>query len=378
MYAFFLKSAKIIFLIGLLFSIHSLAFSHDESDSINTVTWELTYTGDAARNFTGGIKKGNVYMGLIKAGIDVNTRKLWNGGNFYFEVMNTHGGKLSGNYTGDLQVISNIENGNYTFLEKLYFNQKLSRLSVIIGLQDLNEEFCTCDYSSALTNSSFGIHSAFPLNFSVPIYPKTALGINATFNYTENISFKGCVFDGNVGTLEEDPHNLKWSLSSADGYLYLAEFDYITSEENTSIKAGVVYHSGKFHYPDNQLKSKKGNSGFYLTTDQLLFSDNDRKLGIFGQLAYFPQRINFNPLYIGSGLNFSGFISKRKDDVLAAGLAYSRLYDKSNEYDVELNYSYAVNRHIILQPAFHYIINPGANAGLKDAFAAFLRFSIIK
>ncbi len=370
----------VIFLISMGCAFSQSVFSQNtDSVSNKSVEWNAGYTFDAGRNFTGGIKKGNVYLGLVHAGLLVRSDKLWNGGEFYAEIMNTHGSLLSGDYIGDLQIVSNIENGNYTFLEKLYFRQKISKMTFIIGLQDLNEEFCTSEYGGALTNSSFGIISTFPLNFGVPIYPKTALAVAALFNINDNIMLRTSLFDGDAGSLDNDPHNLNWPISAEEGLVTVDEIEYNSGADKlTSIKIGGFYHTAEFNDIDDTLTTEKGNFGFYGIIDKQVYENGSRTIGLFGQLGYFPSKVNFNTTYLGAGLNFTGLIDKRPDDCLATGIAYSRLFDKTYECDLELNYSFAFGDYITVQPVIHYIIHPGANQGLDNAFAGFLRVSISK
>jgi porin len=348
-----------------------------DNDSTHLVEWNLGYISDAGRNFSGGIKQGNTYMGLAKVGVLLKSNKFWNGGKFNFEIMNTHGGKLSGNYVGDKQVISNIENGNYTFIEKFYFRQDLLKFSIILGLQDLNEEFCTSEYGGALTNSSFGIHSTFPLNFSIPLYPKTALGLAIIYNLSENVAFRTSIFDGCAGSLEDDPHNIDWSASSKDGLLNVNEIEYRSgSNKQNSLKIGSFFHSAHYIDPNDSLRIEKGNFGFYSIIDQKIYEKGTKKVGVFGQFAIFPSKANVNNTYLGAGFDFAGLIEKRPNDCMAVGCAYSRVFDKTYECDIEYNYSFAFGSHFFVQPAFHYIIHPGANKGLNNAFAGFIRVSV--
>jgi porin len=350
----------------------------DSTESkISIIEPTLGYTCDIARNFSGGIKTGNAYMGLVDAGVLIHTDKLWKGGAFSFEIMNTHGYNLSGNCVGDLQVISNIENGDYTFLENVMYRQDFSKLSLLVGLQDLNAEFCVSEYGGALTNSSFGIQSTFPLNFGVPLYPKTALALAGLFSLNDNITIRASLWDADAGSLEDDPHNFDWSISTEEGLLTVEEIEFKSSSEKlTDVKVGGFYHSGEFTNTDDDTSAIKGNMGFYAICDKQIYSNGTRMLGVFGQLAIFPSKANFNTAYIGAGMDFAGILEKRPDDCLAAGFAYSRLFDKTYECDIEFNYSIALIQHLSLQPAFHYIIHPGANQGLDNAIAAFLRISL--
>lgn len=316
-------------------------------------------------------------MGLFTGGLSIKTDKFLKGGEIILRVMNTHGKGLSENYIGDIQIVSNIENGNYSFLNALYYKQQISKFQFSIGLQDLNEEFCVSEYGANLTNSSFGIHSSFPLNFAVPIYPKTALGLLFFINFNENLILNNCIFDGDAGSLEDDNYNVKWNITKEGGLLFMSELEIKNIKNKfTSLKIGSFYHSGIFKSSEDTNFIKKNNYGFHIVLDRELINKNSFNSGMFLQLAYFPNKINYNPLYFGAGLVNKGMIKTRKEDVFAVGVAYAQLYDKSYECDFEINYNLVINKNISIKPCLHYIVNPGANTSLKNSFSSFMRLSI--
>ena len=337
----------------------------------------ITYLSDISRNFFGGIKKGNTYMGLLTGEINYKPQNFLKDGQFVLRIMNTHGKGLSENYIGDIQIVSNIENGNYTFLSALYYKQKISKFQFSLGIQDLNEEFCVSEYASYLTNSSFGIHSSYPLNFGVPIYPKTAPGFLFFINFSDNFILRNCIFDGDAGSLDDDKHNIRWNITKKEGLLYMSELEYRNENYNlTSLKLGIFYHSGTFVSPSDTNIIKNYKYGFHLIFDKEIFNNNSKTAGFFGQIAYFPSKINYNPLYIGSGLIFKGFLNNRNDDIFSLGLAYAQLFDKSYECDFEINYEFILNNNISLKPSFHYVVKPGGNLGLNNSLSGFLRLLI--
>jgi porin len=351
--------------------------SQEDSTKIPTFEPTLSYTCDAGRNFSGGIKTGNGCMGMVNAGVLIHTDNLWQGGEFYAEIKNTHGYNLSENYIGDMQVASNIENGNFTFLSQLYYKQTIDKFSVLTGVHDLNTEFVISDLAGALTNSSFGISSTFPLNFPVSIYPKPALALIASYNFNENFSFRTALYDGDAGSLDDDPHNLDFSISSEQGFLSINEITYSSTNGLTTVlKLGGYYHTSEFGSLSDSIGVEKGNYGFYAIVDKGVYENGDRKIGIFGQLGLAPSDANFNKAYVGAGINCCGLFANRADDCFAVGMAYARTFDKKYECDLECNYNFSVNKYINIQPCIHYILNPGANAGLDNAFAGFLRANI--
>ena len=97
-------------------------------------------------------------------------------------------------------------------------------------------------------------------------------------------------------------------------------------------------------------------------------------------------KVSRAPTYIGCGLNYSGLFSKTASDILGIGIAYAGtssevLGEFSNEFEgyelaVELSYALPLFDNVTLQPDFQYVINPGADKILDNAFLGFIRLII--
>ncbi len=72
--------------------------------------FDLRYTGDFARNFSGGLNKGNLYIGMVEGEFELHSEavSLWKGGTFFLHALHTHGESVSA-LVGDLQGVNNIE-----------------------------------------------------------------------------------------------------------------------------------------------------------------------------------------------------------------------------------------------------------------------------
>ncbi len=357
----------------LFFSIISFcAYSQESAEDNSTIEPILKYVGDAGRNITGGIKTGNAYNGLFDAGVIIKSDKWYNGGSLTIEMQNTHGNELSGNYVGDIQYISNIENNDYTYLYQLYYKQDFSMLYFIVGIHDLNTEFVISEFGAALTNSSFGIHSTFPLNFGVSIFPKTSLSFIGAIKYNENFIYRIGLYDGDVSNLDDEKYNLKWKINKDEGILSIHEFELKPITNNT-IKLGAYYHTGKFFKTNDFTTEVNGNWGIYGIVDQVVYEkDENKRGGVFFQFGITPSSKNINTKYFGAGLNFNGLIPSRSKDGFAIGFTYAGLYDDTWECDIEANYLFSLGKHFNIQPCIHYVIHPGANAGYKNSFAPFI------
>ena len=339
------------------------------------VSFSALYTGDVVSNFSGGIKRGTVYLGLanIKADFNTETNRWWKGGEAFINVGNTHGGEPSANLVGDFQGISNIEAGNHSFLYELWYKQNLKNLTITIGLQDLNANFAVCENGALFTNSSFGIHSSIADNVSPPIFPLTALGANFQWNVSNTFLWEVAVFDGTPDDFDKNPYNTSWKLSTSDGDLAITEFQ--VKKSLLAGKAGSFKLGAYYHQHEDTTDVVQQNYGFYFVADQQITT----KLSGFCQIGISPKKMNKNNRYGGVGLNYKSLLNKRPDDQLGLAVAYAGIDNNvvGSEMTIELTYKLQANKHVYIRPDIQYIINPaGTQTKLNNALVGFVRFGV--
>ena len=355
------------------------SYSQDQTHS-KTFEFEVAYTGDFLSNLSGGIKTGSVYLGManLKLGINTENTGLWKGGQLFINAANTHGNSPSAELLGDFQVASNIEAGNHTYIQELWFKQSFGHFEITAGLQDLNVEFVASDGGGLFLNSSFGIMPSISGNIPAPIFPLTTLGLSAKWQVSEKLTWMGAVYDGCPTSFEDNnPYNLKWNIRSQDGALMFSEFQYTTQigEKAGSYKLGGFYHNN--HLVDTTDEPiYKDNYGFYAIADQTLWQNaSNKKLDMFLQLGLTPKNFNFNHYYIGGGVNLSGLWSSTSEDILGLAIAHAGIKETGNETTFEITYQLPLTSHIFIQPNLQYIINPsGYGEELDNCLAASLRF----
>ena len=341
----------------------------------NPFKFNASYIGDVVSNFSGGIKTGTTYLGLanIKAGFNTETANWWKGGRMYINIGNTHGGEPSATLVGDFQGISNIEAGNLSFLYELWYKQKLGKLEMTVGLQDLNDDFATNESGSIFTNSSFGIQSSIADNVAPPIFPLTALGANVKWSISDTFLWEAAIFDGTPDDFETNPYNTEWKLSKNQGFLTVTELQVKKSliiGKIGNYKFGVYYHQH-----NDTIAVEQKNGGFYFTGDQQITS----KLFVFSQVGISPKEMNKNNRYFSIGLNCKGPFDKRPNDQVGIAIAYAGIDGNAvgSETAIEMTYQFEVTKNIYLRPDIQYIINPaGTETKLKNALVGFLRFGI--
>lgn len=382
---------KSIIIASLLISFllpHILTAQVNDEDKDPVIDFSASYIGDVVTNFSGGITRGTRYLGLANFRMGINTRSLglWNGGEFFINGSNAHGGNPSADLIGDFHIVSNIETNDLTYLHELWYKQSFGSFEFTVGLQDLNTEFVTTDYGSIFLNSTFGTPSTIASNVPSPIFPLTAMGASFKIKIEEANTLKIAFFDGVPTSFTDNPHNLRWKIDDEEGIFAIAEFAGSGSINGLegNYKGGIYYHSQLPEAEKEVLSPGKYNFnyGIYFIADQLLWKDPDGtgELGIFGQFAISPESINTHHLYFGTGLAFTGLLPGRNDDVL--GIAYNRtsIADPllEDESIVEISYRAAVCNNLFIQPDFQYVMNPGGtDHDLKNAFAGLLRFGLI-
>lgn len=366
-----------------ILSINKLGAQEQNNTLKKILSFEGSYTGDAASNFRGGIKTGSCFMGMVNARIrlDLKESPILNNTSIFLNAVNTHSGTLLSSLTGDLQISSNIEAENHTFLQELWIRKSIKKLEITVGLQDLNVEFANSLYGGLFLNSSFGVLPVISGNICAPVFPLTTPGITFKWNITDNVAWLNAVYDGCPAGFEENPYNTKWSFRKGDGQLYISELQYrlLNKNEPASYKLGVfalnntLEQTFGLEIPDTL---RKKNFGAYLHLDHSIFSNGNKNLGVFVQLGFSPSESSQNNCYLGVGTNYSGLFSKKGNDVAGLAVASARLNSSGLfETSIEMTYRYTITEYFSIQPDLQYIINPsGTGEQLKNCLAGNLRF----
>lgn len=346
-------------------------------------SYSASYVGDNLNNISGGIKTGSCYLGMahITAGFDAQKAGLWDGGLLYLDAANTHGASPSAELLGDIQVVSNIDAGEHSYMQELWVQQSLGKVDLTLGLQDMNAEFAASGYGGLYLNSSFGILPVISHNIAAPIFPLTTLALTAKWSISDKYTLLGAVHDGAPTDFDANPYNLKWQFRSGDGLLAVTELQ--SSRQIGGLpgmyKAGVFSHrhtAEQSFDPDFPDSLNINTLGMYVYADQQLWSRGAKSLGAFAQLGYCPAETSINDFYAGMGFNFAGMFSAKGKDVLGLAVAHEHFNGNlASETAVELTYQYQLNTSVFVQPDLQYIFNPaGTGETVDNIFAATLRF----
>ena len=344
------------------------------------VSFEASYVADNVNDIAGGIQTGSTYLGMANMMLEFDTQKarMWTGGQFYINAANTHGDEPSVNLIGDVQIVSNIEAGNHTYLQEIWFKQRLGSTEITGGLQDLNWEFANSEYGALYLNSSFGILPIISNNFNASIFPLTTMGLTHKWNFSKQYTWLNAIYDGSPTNFDYNPYNLKWQFNSGDGVLIISEF-----QKHKKIKQlPGIYKIGAYHHfhirkniPDSLINRL---FGVYAYADQTIWKRTNKNAGLFLQLGYSPSSGSTNNFYLGSGINITGLLSKKARDTFGLAVAHVTFtHKKSSETAFEVTYRYQLTGRIFLQPDVQCIVHPlGTGQPMPNALAANFRFGL--
>lgn len=358
----------------------------DTSKFEKALQFEVSYIGDNLNSIYGGKKNGSVYLGManIRALFDTEKIGLLNGNSLYVNAVNTHGATPSSQLLGDLQVASNIEAGNHTYLQELWVKQKFKKIEFTLGLQDLNVDFANSENGALFVNSSFGILPVVSANVPAPIFPLTSLGFLTKWKVNENTNWLGAIYDGSPTNFDYNPYNLNWRFASGDGILAITELQkkvLLNSIEGT-YKIGIYTHN---HFVESKLNSNFPDSlnhttyGIYFYADQQVWQKNGKGINSFAQFGYSPSQISLIKSYVGFGLNFSGILNNASSDILGLAFAHANLASNlGSETLVELTYQRQVTSNLYIQPDLQYILTPsGKSSNIRNCLVCSIRFGLL-
>jgi porin len=362
------------------------------------VTLGLAYKADYWSGISGGIDRGRSFLDNIDYEIAVDAERLmgWSGTAFFISFLTNHGGNPS-DHAGDAQGLSNIAAYNTTKLYQAWVESRMfeERLSILVGLYDLNSEFYVTNTSGLFLHSAQGVGTEFAqtgLN-GPSIFPTTSLGLRLRCRATDEVSIQGVILDGVPGNPDE-PWGTHVQWQNEDGLLVTAEAAYTkgggedSHERYTKFGLGAWSYSGSFDdlvdVDDSGLPIKRSdNRGAYVLAEADVFRDGgegSRGLAVFARFGIANSAINQFGSCLTGGFVFTGLIPGRVDDL--CGAAFSRATNGSpfmrvmenmgtpmanSELAVELTYHAAFTSWLAVQPDLQYIKNPGTD--LANAYA---------
>ncbi|TNE65679.1 MAG: carbohydrate porin [Alphaproteobacteria bacterium] len=358
----------------------------------DAVEGSLTYTAEIWQNARGGVRHGSAYLDNLDLTLAVDADAAFGLADteFFFYGLYNNNNSFTEAIVGDAQTVSNIDTGRAFRLYEAWVQHRFAdgRASVKAGLYDLNSEFDAKEVADIFIGSSHGIGPDWSQTGEngPSIFPTTSLALRADYQLSDTLLVRTVVLDA----VPNDPdHPARMAIKLHDGALVAVELD-ATETALGRFAAGTWAYSKKSDplLADDEARRNKGAYAFWEAT--LIDGDNGvPSLAAYARIGFADGRLNqFSRSWQGA-LRFGGLVPGRPDD--ETGLAVSRAVNSSSFREAEALLGNAEARHetvfelthrmpiadwLTLQPDLQYIVNPSAQAHLKDALALGLRAEI--
>jgi len=365
--------------------------------------FHFNYSGEGFENFSGGVKRGGDYEGLltISGSFNLETLVRWDGATLYASMLYPHGNGISDGYVHDYNLLSNIDAYDSIRLSELWLQQDLfgGNFSIRVGHLVTDNDFYVSNNSSLFFNSAFGVLGTVLHNVAAPSYPVASDGIRLRDNVTKAIYIQALAVDDNPGVQNiDDKHGTLFGIHGSDGVLGFLEAGYIPHPPNSGSPLQAAYKLGGYfdsqYHPDIFTgTTRHWDYGFYAVVDQPLHvvssgtNGSPWGLSAFARVSYAPDQRNAVVYYFDAGINDTGILSWRPGDVFGVAFSFERLGTDldlasgapvlaHHENVLEVTYQINLNAMFSLQPDFQYIFNPGGVGKTPDAAVGGIRFSV--
>lgn len=368
--------------------------SEMQSADVAPLVVAAAYTGDAWRNVSGGLRQDGTYLDNIDviATLDAQRAFGWTGTTILVSGLHNNRPTLSDRIVGDIQTVSNIDTDGATRLYEAWIEHAFDRGAMKVGLMDLNSELDVNETGALFVNSSHGIGPEFSqVGENGPaIFPITGFGLLTRVDFSERAALRAAVFEGTVGD-PTHPRRTTVDLEDDEGTLLVAELTVRPTESTRSI-LGVWRHNGRTSNLGNpDLQHRDESLGLYALAEGTLLRSGEHTLDGFVRIGCADPDVHQIARYYGAGIVWSGPLLARTEREEQLGLAIGMIANGSpflrsqaaqgssyerHETAIELTYRVQAMPWLALQPDVQYIVNPGTDPALDNAWVVGLRFEL--
>ena len=322
-------------LTGLIFPAVPIAAQEDR-----TLIPSAALTLDYTRNASGGQETRGGWLANLDLGLELNGGAIgWSGGSAFLYMLGNTGAAPS-EWVGDLQVTNNIEAPEAFRVFEAWVQQELmeGRISMLLGLRDLNAEFYGMNGGEIFLNSSngIGVEMSQSGENGPSIFPNSSLTFRVAAQLSDGLQLRAAVLDA-VSNDPDRPEVTTINLSSEEGALVVGEIEVgDTSDEALwrAVLGGWIYTEGVSSprvdiLPGEAAVLERGR-GLHLIAE--------RRIGTFGQggrIDAFARygRANRDAYLVGTGWG-GGVVATgifgRESDRLGLALAIASGTDQMN------------------------------------------------
>jgi porin len=325
----------------------------------------------------------------LKLSLDLNEIFGWTDATIEVYGLGNGGTRPSDRYLV-AQPVSSIEtNPDWRlYAANLQFTVADGDLSFLIGLYDLNSEFCTLASAAPFVNSAFGIGPEIAQTGEAgpSIFPVTSLGIRTIFAPFESWVVSLALLDGVPG----NPNSSTGTyvvFNGGDGYLIAGEIAYAEETKDIPVPFKIGVGGWMYTSPFEDLAEvcdagspiwRRGNSGVY----GLIEGPVERHLSGFIRVGTANAHLNRFDLSVAGGINLHdifrvGDLAGIALSIAHNGWEYCSIADPltvASETVIELTYLTNITPWLAIQPDMQVFANPDGNSTRSALVAGGARF----
>jgi porin len=370
-------------------------------------TWGVNLAG----NPVGGLSQEVTYVDDQSWGFDFDLDRLakLRGTAVRLSFNNRDGQNLSANALGALFAVQQLYGGGeIPRLMEFAISQDFldGRLNVRAGRVMGAADFATSPlYCEFMNQSICGNLGNLGKNIVFSFYPVASWGGRVQWKPNDKILVQAGVFESNPTLTEKN--GFDWSTSGAIGTVTIGEVWYIrggSGEKPGHYKLGAYYSSadapdlyfdangGSYVQSGLPPVNHSGKSGVYFLADQAVTREpaaGNQGLTALGGLSFASETTNFMPFLFFVGLQYTGLIEGRPDDILGFSATQGRVSSnlantqrlegqppQKAETLFELNYSMRLTNWFVFEPNFQYVLTPGGTGTIPNAFVLGLQTTL--
>lgn len=362
----------------------------------------ITHKSDVLSDVSGGKQRGTEWEGHTEARVTLDLDKMlgWDATTVFLHYHSDLGAKFNRDYVGGFVGVDNIEvvkNSAQFFHAWIQKNLFKDSLSLKAGIYPIDSEFYVTDTSDVFLQPPYGMANEFAQagRNGPPIFPVGTPAVRLKLTSPgKNFYLLAALTNGLPGNLK----NHDGPGIVIDGSLKVIELGYTpqvvqpeTDAANTAEAAEIFNKTAigfwRFSSRFDDLTDldaagnpvRRNSQGAYMLTEHSLYIEPghpSQGLSGFFRLGFASADINQADWTGSVGLRYHGLLPGRDDDIAGISVTVNHASDKfkllhnakSCETDYELVYRGQIKPWLALQPDLQYIVGPGMNRTIKNAW----------